>query len=218
MRHGYTNSTVGDGEVVEKRFAGPDAEARLAREYGLLSELRDQLPVPPVLGSVDGTLRLGFVAGVPGQDLLDADHAEAVLDACGRVLSRIHGARVTTLEKEPRDAVLVHGDFGPNNMLLDPVTFEVTAVVDWEFAHFGEPVEDLAWCEWIVRMHHQDRRDALPRFFAAYTGEVPIWPLRQAAMVAKCGELERFSDRWDPVGPAVALWRERAEITAAWRE
>jgi hypothetical protein len=23
-------------------------------------------------------------------------------------------------------------------------------VLDWEWAHRGEPVEDLAWCEWIV--------------------------------------------------------------------
>jgi aminoglycoside phosphotransferase (APT) family kinase protein len=30
------------------------------------------------------------------------------------------------------DAVLVHGDFGPNNALFDPVTFQATAVVDWE--------------------------------------------------------------------------------------
>jgi len=26
--------------------------------------------------------------------------------------------------------------------------------VDWEWAHAGNPIEDLAWCEWIVRMHH----------------------------------------------------------------
>jgi hypothetical protein len=26
----------------------------------------------------------------------------------------------------------------------------VTAVLDWEFAHLGQPVEDLAWAEWIV--------------------------------------------------------------------
>jgi aminoglycoside phosphotransferase (APT) family kinase protein len=33
-------------------------------------------------------------------------------------------------------------------------------VVDWEFAHLGDPVEDLAWCEWIVRMHHPEHVDA----------------------------------------------------------
>lgn len=37
-------------------------------------------------------------------------------------------------------------DFGPQNVLLDPGTFAVTAVVDWEFAHVGDPVEDLACC------------------------------------------------------------------------
>ncbi|WP_461012009.1 phosphotransferase [Streptomyces capparidis] len=59
----------------------------------------------------------------------------------------------------------MHGDFGPNNVLLNPGTFEVTAVVDGEFAHLGDPVEDLAWCEWIVRTHHH--RIALGHFFRA---------------------------------------------------
>lgn len=39
--------------------------------------------------------------------------------------------------------VLVHGDFKANNLLCDRE--EVTAVIDWEMAHIGDPVEDLAW-------------------------------------------------------------------------
>lgn len=40
--------------------------------------------------------------------------------------------------------VLVHGDYGPNNTLLDPAARQVTAVLDWEWAHAGDAVEDLA--------------------------------------------------------------------------
>jgi hypothetical protein len=149
LKHGYTNQTLGDGAVVEKTYAGPDAEVR--RERDVLVELEGRLPVPPVRGMTHGVLRLGLLEGSPGQDLLDAGQAEAVLTASGQVLSCIHRTTVTSLAA---DGVLVHGDFRPNNPLLDPVTFAVTAVVDWEFAHYGEPVEDLAWCEWIVRMHH----------------------------------------------------------------
>jgi aminoglycoside phosphotransferase (APT) family kinase protein len=59
-------------------------------------------------------------------------------------------------------AVLVHGDYGPQNCLLGPAAaHEVIAVVDWEWAHAGDPVEDLAWCEWIVRMHHPTCASAL---------------------------------------------------------
>ncbi|MFB4421339.1 phosphotransferase [Streptomyces sp. QL37] len=112
----------------------------------------------------------------------------------------------------------MHGDFGPNNVLLDPGTFEVTAVVDWEFAHLGDPVEDLAWCEWIVRTHHPGHRHALGHFFCAYGGEVPPWPARRAAMLARCETLRQFCERWEPGGRGVRLWQARAAATADWRE
>lgn len=38
---------------------------------------------------------------------------------------------------------LVHSDLNPKNLLLDPGTLEVTAVLDWEFAHAGHPASDL---------------------------------------------------------------------------
>jgi len=38
---------------------------------------------------------------------------------------------------------LVHSDFNAKNILVDPETGAVTAVVDWEFAHAGSPYSDL---------------------------------------------------------------------------
>ncbi len=38
---------------------------------------------------------------------------------------------------------LVHGDFNPKNLLVDPETLDVTAVLDWEFTHSGTPFTDL---------------------------------------------------------------------------
>jgi aminoglycoside phosphotransferase (APT) family kinase protein len=40
-------------------------------------------------------------------------------------------------------ACLVHGDFNPKNLLVDPESGVVTGLVDWEFAHAGLPVSDL---------------------------------------------------------------------------
>ncbi|GAA1363851.1 phosphotransferase family protein [Streptomyces beijiangensis] len=214
LKHGYTNHTVTDGTVVVKTYAGPDAELRLDREHRLLTRLRGQLPVPPVHAADAGTLTLGFLAGVPGQDLLGAGHAAEVLRACGELLSRIHGVDAP----HESGTVLVHGDFGPHNVLLDPVTFEITAVVDWEFAHSGDPVQDLAWCEWIVRMHHSEHRTALGHFFRAYARDVPAWPQRKAAMLARCEALRQFCHRWELDGPGVRQWRDRAAATAAWVE
>ena len=39
--------------------------------------------------------------------------------------------------------VLVHGDAGPGNFLFD--AGHMTALLDWELAHLGDPMEDLAW-------------------------------------------------------------------------
>jgi aminoglycoside phosphotransferase (APT) family kinase protein len=39
--------------------------------------------------------------------------------------------------------VLVQGDTGPGNFMYEDG--HVTAVVDWELAHFGDPMDDIAW-------------------------------------------------------------------------
>jgi aminoglycoside phosphotransferase (APT) family kinase protein len=39
--------------------------------------------------------------------------------------------------------VLLQGDTGPANFLYDAATGKVTVVVDWEWAHYGDPLEDL---------------------------------------------------------------------------
>lgn len=222
LPHGYTNQTVRERETVAKRYEGPDAAARLERERLLLTALADSIPVPPVLAAGGGALTLGFVGGIPGQELIDAGSAAEVLRVCGSILREIHATPVADLRDSlpGQGGTLVHGDFGPNNLLLgftsNLSTYAVTAVVDWEFAHLGDPVEDLAWCEWIVRTHHPDRVGSLGAFFEAYGAPVPDWPDRRAAMVDRCLELREFCRRWDPDGPAVAEWQRRAEVAAGW--
>jgi aminoglycoside phosphotransferase (APT) family kinase protein len=39
---------------------------------------------------------------------------------------------------------LVHGDYRTGNFLYSP-TGEIKAILDWEMAHIGDPLEDLAW-------------------------------------------------------------------------
>jgi len=40
---------------------------------------------------------------------------------------------------------LVHGDYRAGNFLFDPATNEMTAMLDWELARFGDRHEDLGW-------------------------------------------------------------------------
>lgn len=48
----------------------------------------------------------------------------------------------------PRQLCVVHGDFNPANFLYEGG--ELTAIIDWENAHIGDPREDLGW------MKHMD--------------------------------------------------------------
>lgn len=38
---------------------------------------------------------------------------------------------------------LVHSDFNPKNLLVDPETAGLTGLIDWEFSHAGSPYADL---------------------------------------------------------------------------
>jgi aminoglycoside phosphotransferase (APT) family kinase protein len=210
LQHGYTNHTVGDDTRVEKTYAGPDAAERLARERAVVSALRGLLPVPAVKqdsgpdvdADSDGdaaaaaadvlTVRFERLPGTHGQELMEQRGlAGRVLNVCGRVLRCLHQVPAAAVFGRPAEVgqVVVHGDFGPNNMLLDPATLTVTALLDWEFAHVGSPIEDLAWCEWIVRAHHPRHLDALAQLYAGYGQAAPAWTDRQAAMVGRCVEL-----------------------------
>jgi aminoglycoside phosphotransferase (APT) family kinase protein len=218
LPHGYTNETASDGDVVTKSYDGPGSAARCARETAVLRALSGRLPVPAVVGSAPGELRLRYVPGAHGQDLIDAGHGRQVLLECGRMLGRIHAIPTDSVLREVRPGqVLVHGDYGPNNLLFSPVTFEVRAILDWEWAHAGDPLEDLAWCEWILRMHHPDRLADLTELFRGY-GRRPAWAARQQAMLDRCRELLGFCLRWQPDGPGAQSWRHRLAVTRSWAE
>ncbi|MFN0028610.1 MAG: phosphotransferase family protein, partial [Acidimicrobiales bacterium] len=46
----------------------------------------------------------------------------------------------------PERVVVVHGDYRTGNLLYDPSGVAgITGVLDWEMAHPGDPLEDVAW-------------------------------------------------------------------------
>ncbi|HEX5097273.1 MAG TPA: phosphotransferase family protein [Acidimicrobiia bacterium] len=54
------------------------------------------------------------------------------------------------------DVVLVHGDFRNGNFIVGPEG--IRAVLDWELAHLGDPVEDLGWlCVKSWRFGHTEQ-------------------------------------------------------------
>ena len=73
------------------------------------------------------------------------DQYRAVLDSFGEP----HPAFELGLRRLARDAptvdawTLVHGDFRAGNLVVGPEGLR--AVLDWELAHLGDPIEDLGW-------------------------------------------------------------------------
>ena len=90
-----------------------------------------------------------WTARVTATDLQDVP----LVRLAGRVLA-------TTRPDVPAPPGLVHGDLGPGNFLVHER--RVSAILDWEMAHVGDPHEDLAWL-WI-RGAHSELGDPQRRF------------------------------------------------------
>ena len=141
-----------DGETIPRRILRDDAYAaarpRLARQCGeqaarIHGTDPSRLPPLPVLGAREqieqyrsylddlGEPHPAFELGLRWL----ADHAPA----------------------DPQSPVLVHGDFRNGNLVVVPDGLR--AVLDWELAHLGDPVEDLAWlCVKSWRFGETDQR------------------------------------------------------------
>jgi aminoglycoside phosphotransferase (APT) family kinase protein len=123
-------------------------------------------------------------AALPGQMAEELTHIHAIdaaplgfLPGTGTASPLLHGvdalaAQLASLE-EPHPAlelgllqlrrqlpsdgprVVCHGDFRVGNFMVGPEG--LTAVLDWEFAHLGDPREDMAWLmvrAWRFRADH----------------------------------------------------------------
>jgi aminoglycoside phosphotransferase (APT) family kinase protein len=93
---------------------------------------------------------------------------------------------------------LVHGDFSPKNILAEPLVGGGLWVIDWEVAHAGDPVFDVAFllhhliCKMLVR---PDRREQLMAtaedFVQAYSDRTraPFGELDHSYLLAHVGAL-----------------------------
>ena len=87
----------------------------------------------------------------------------------------------------------------------------------WEWAHAEGSVEDLAWCEWIIRMHHPGQTGSIGELFDGY-GDRPAWPARHQAMMINCQYHLRRSKQQEPGGAGALRWQSFLSITRGWSE
>jgi Phosphotransferase enzyme family len=219
LPHGYTNRTRRLGSGIEKRYEGAESFARAQREFNCLTSLVGKYPVPEIV-EFDPSIPmmvLTSVDGRHGQELIAGGRAPAVLQLIGRQLANLQAIDPSTVPGlEGEGKVLVHGDFGPQNIVCSLDVTRVSAVLDWESAHLGSPIEDLAWAEWIVRMHHPKARDNLPELFDG-SGLSVSWSDRQSAMVGQCRRYIAFCEA-SGLEAAATQWSSRLAETERWDE
>jgi len=122
--------------------------AGLARVGARLGDLLADLAGMPMLRPgpfVDGDLTIGSFGAIDGLPAFVELHRDRLT---GFSRDDLAGLRTVAVDAQALlDTVtrscLVHSDLNPKNLLLDPDTLEVTAVLDWEYAHAGHPYADL---------------------------------------------------------------------------
>jgi aminoglycoside phosphotransferase (APT) family kinase protein len=140
------HATLGTGYVMD-RLAGETIPRRLLRDERY-SDARSRL----ARDCADALSRIHAVPyeGVPDLPRLGAADQLALLEN----LHRSVGHPVPTFElgfrwlrarlpPDPSPLSLVHGDFRLGNLLVDERG--LVAVLDWELAHLGDPMEDIGW-------------------------------------------------------------------------
>lgn len=132
-----------DGETIPRRVlrspALADVRPRLAAQCGRILAAIHRVPAAAVPGLAPG----------PGPDpARPADPVAAwrdLLDSLGEPHPALEFALRRLGQARPQGGpqVVVHGDFRNGNLIVGPGG--VRAVLDWELAHLGDPLEDLGW-------------------------------------------------------------------------
>lgn len=89
------------------------------------------------------SLAPGDVAWLDDADQVDQFGALLHAMSWGRPALELALRRLQATRPPPSGQSLVHGDFRIGNLLVDPDGLR--AVLDWELAHIGDPLEDLGW-------------------------------------------------------------------------
>ncbi|NEB51937.1 phosphotransferase [Streptomyces griseus] len=206
--------------MVTKHYRGPDAALRLAREAAAVTALEGRLPVAGLVRRESDRLHFAHVPGTHAKELMSKSGTVRVLASCGRTLKRIHAVDPRGIFDNspiPPGHTLVHGDYGPNNVLLDAETMEICAVLDWEWSRVGDPVDESPGASGSYGCTTRSSWRRWTDFYGAY-GERPSWAVRHKAMVGLCRSLVTFWEQWRPGSEITAHRRSQLATTENWSE
>ena len=132
----YLGELGGREAFAMERVEGETIGRRIVRDppSGLTREMAEQL------ARIHAIEPLEFL---PRGDVIARFYDE--LDSVGEPHPAIEYGLLWVRERlaAPRELTFCHGDFRVGNLAVD--RSGLVAVLDWEFAHVGDPVEDVAW-------------------------------------------------------------------------
>lgn len=153
-------------------LAWGDSRSDLDRPFVLMERVAGAVEVGPLVRNPTFVARHRILAGQmaemlaavhaahPPDGLLKASESPAeeeierwkrALEATPDVQPPACEAILAWLDQNPPQRcsrpVLVHGDFRTGNLMYDHTGF--VSVLDWEMAHLGDPLEDVAWAQLV---------------------------------------------------------------------
>jgi aminoglycoside phosphotransferase (APT) family kinase protein len=134
---------LGAPYVVMRRVSGETIARKILRDEQY-AEVRPKLAAQ--CGEILGNLHRMDTGVLPAAtDSYQLDGLRAILDGSGVVSPMLELALRWLDQHRPPSArtTVVHGDFRHGNFIIG--TDELRAVLDWELAHLGDPMEDLGW-------------------------------------------------------------------------
>lgn len=170
------DTVIGGPFIVSRRVAGtsaasdwqdsPDLRRHFVDQFArLLAQLHTLTPAT-LLGHGD----MGMRTAVQDHMKLYYDHYRArARSVSGRLEASFAWLAANMPATDDVAARLVHGDVGFHNILMHEG--RIDALLDWEFAHFGDPAEDIGYCWQFI-----DKLVTWDMFMAMYAshGGAPI--------------------------------------------
>jgi len=213
-----SHQTSETDHITIKRYSGPGIIQRWQTEMRLLQALQNQFPLPTLLEqSHEAEIHIRTLAGVPAADLITAENSPLIMAALGHALQKLQSTPLQEMHNflHGTGDILVHGDYCLPNFIFisQPLTLE--AIIEWEWAHLGDAVEDPSWMEWHIRMHMGKFVRDLPIFYEAY-GITPGWGERKDAMIMQVHRHLEFA-RMAGEKRAIQKWQNRLQITSRYQ-